>query len=143
MISNLCGTRVRFTAYPASDPAEGVGVIRAVYPDQRENRVARVIVEVLEVHAGPVSVGDLADLCVNEVSTDLARGVGATKIVDCSPQFSTRAELALVGSGLTTLAELAALTPAELLRRRNVGRKVLHEVELVLAAHGLSMRSGS
>jgi len=139
MMSDLCGQRVRFTA--DSDCAHGVGVIRGVYADQRADRVARVLVEVLEVCAGPVAVGDLLDIGVQEVSTDLARGAGAIRIEDCTPQLSVRAKAVLRAAGLTTLGHIAALTPAELLRTRNLGRKVLHEVTWALEAHGLSLRT--
>lgn len=43
-------------------------------------------------------------------------------------------------NGLLTLGDLADRTPAELLRMRNLGRRVLVDFEAVLAAHGLRMR---
>jgi hypothetical protein len=130
---------VRFGAYHEPDRAEGEGVIRAIYADHDRARVARVVVEVTVVKFGPCEVGELLDLHLQQVSTRLVSEAALTRIDDCTPQFSVRSEIALRNAGFTTLGDLAAKTPGEMLRCRNIGRKIFNEVEMVLAAHGLKM----
>ena len=73
MISDLLGTRVAWSSPWANIEAGGLGVIRGVYPDVREGRVARVIVQVETIEpvgAGGAEVGDLLDvnlMCVRVI----------------------------------------------------------------------------
>jgi hypothetical protein len=65
MISDLVGTRVEWSSPWDGIEAVGRGVIRGVYPDAREGRVARVIVQIEAVvpeGAGGAKVGDLLDV---------------------------------------------------------------------------------
>jgi DNA-directed RNA polymerase alpha subunit len=64
----------------------------------------------------------------------------AILIDDADPQLSVRASVCCRNAGWTTLGHLADLTPAEMLRARNLGRKVLNEIRALLAANGLSLR---
>jgi hypothetical protein len=64
----------------------------------------------------------------------------AIRIDDADPQLSVRASACCRNAGWTTLGQLADLTPAEMLRARNLGRKVLNEIRALLAANGLSLR---
>lgn len=143
MISDLVGTFVRWDAYSArpEDHTTGRGHIRAVYADVREARVARVIVEVTWIGSGDkAAVGDLLDLNIQEVSTRLDPDAAAIRLEDVD--LSVRAAHVLQSAGLATLGDVARLTPGELLRTRNLGRKVLNEIVEVLAARGLRLREG-
>jgi hypothetical protein len=74
MISDLVGTRVAWSSPWAGIEGGGRGVIRGVYPDARDGRVARVIVQLETVEpagAGGAEVGDLLDvnlMCVRVTS---------------------------------------------------------------------------
>ena len=73
MTSNLLGTSVAWDSPWAGIEAGGLGTIRGVYPDVREGRVARVIVQVETIEpvgAGGAEVGDLLDvnlMCVRVI----------------------------------------------------------------------------
>lgn len=53
--------------------------------------------------------------------------------------WSTRAHNALQSAGINTLEQLCGYTESKLLRIRNLGRKSLHEVKLMLALVGLHL----
>jgi DNA-directed RNA polymerase alpha subunit len=54
--------------------------------------------------------------------------------------FSNRAANALHVAGVKTLAELAAMSEAELLRLPNFGRKSLQEIKQAVKYYGLELR---
>lgn len=64
--------------------------------------------------------------------------------VDSRPlaALSTRAQRALEAVGLDSIASLAALTRAELLKREGIGKTTANEVGALLAEHGLQHRPG-
>ena len=55
-------------------------------------------------------------------------------------KLSTRVRNGLANSGATCLADVAKLTRREFGRTKNVGKKVILEVEEVLADHGLAFK---
>lgn len=55
-------------------------------------------------------------------------------------EWSVRTSLALERGGITTVGDLVSLTPEQLLRIKNFGRKCLREVEEELTRQGLSLR---
>lgn len=143
MISDLVGTVVRFDAYNVG-PANrltGRGTIRAVYADPEAGRVAHVVVEVIRIERGDrAAVGDFLDLSIGEVSTRLDPDAESIRLEDVD--LSVRTASVLRNASFLTLGEVARFSPAELLRTRNLGRKVLNEIVEVLAAHGLRLREG-
>ena len=142
MMTTLLDRFVRFSAYSArpDEHTTGRGHIRAVYALDPA-RVPNVVVEVSHVESGDkVRLGDFLTLNMMEVSSKLEPDARAILIDDADPPLSVRASVCCRNAGWTTLGQLADLTPAEMLRARNLGRKVLNEIRTVLAANGLSLR---
>ena len=74
----------------------------------------------------------------NASSGGVSSGNGASVLVE-DLELSIRSTNVLLTLGITTLGELSKLTEIELLRTKNCGRKVLKELNMHLAEHGLRL----